>query len=108
MLQNFPRRSVELPGVSLSTAAIGPAAAQRELILIMTETPEGLTASFTYRADRFEPATIARLLELYERLLAAVAEDPAIPLSRLLAGEAQPSWRRADSGLTLEARRAGR
>jgi amino acid adenylation domain-containing protein len=87
VLQNFPRQSLELPGVSLRTMAIGAPVAQRELILVLTETPDGLIASCTYRADLFEPATVAGLLERYEDLLTAAAEDPGIRLAQLVAGE---------------------
>jgi aspartate racemase len=54
-----------------------------DLSLIMTETDEGLLASFEYATDLFDGVTIERMLGHLETLLEAVAADPQVRLSEL-------------------------
>jgi amino acid adenylation domain-containing protein len=57
--------------------------AKLDLSLIMTETDEGLLASFEYATDLFDDATIDRMLGHLETLLEAVVADPELRLSEL-------------------------
>ena len=51
------------------------------LVLIATETPEGLLGSFNYNTDLFDPQTIERLIVHFSRLLDAIVAHPARPLA---------------------------
>ncbi|MFF4339991.1 amino acid adenylation domain-containing protein [Kitasatospora sp. NPDC001540] len=54
-----------------------------DLELYLRHTDEGLHGYFTYSSDLFEPGTIARLAELFERLLRQIVRHPELPLSQL-------------------------
>ncbi|GAA2097029.1 hypothetical protein GCM10009759_26790 [Kitasatospora saccharophila] len=54
-----------------------------DLELYLRHTDEGLHGYFTYSSDLFEPGTIARLAELFGRLLRQVVRHPELPLSQL-------------------------
>src|SRR4028118_1932687 len=54
-----------------------------ELVVNLFEQPDGLRAVFTYDADLFEGATIARLCDRFGALLDAWTGDPESPLSDL-------------------------
>ncbi len=81
---------VEVPGLRiepLAMSAISAAAAKLDLILDLSETRDGLAATWDYRSRRFEPATIARWARGYANLLGAMAEASADIAPRLSALE---------------------
>ncbi|MCP4659472.1 MAG: amino acid adenylation domain-containing protein, partial [bacterium] len=83
-LQNAPRETLDLPGLSLSpvgTEAGG--AAKFELTLSLEESAAGIVGGIEYNADLFDDSTMARLLAHFERLLEGAVEDPARRLSGL-------------------------
>jgi len=57
--------------------------AKLDLSLIMSETDEGLLASFEYATDLFDGETIERMLGHLETLLEAVVAEPQLRLSEL-------------------------
>ena len=66
---------VEAPGLRfepLAMSAISAAAAKLDLILELSDTANGLAASWDYRSRRFEPATVVRWARGYANLLAAM------------------------------------
>ncbi|HQY71861.1 MAG TPA: condensation domain-containing protein, partial [Pseudomonadales bacterium] len=75
-LQNAPMGPLELPGLTLNPVDVGVAAAQFDLSLLAEETPEGLTASFTYATDLFDATTIARMGAHWRALLEAMVAEP--------------------------------
>jgi len=84
-LQNAPRRTLQLPGLSLSPVTVNDGAAQFDLTLMVRETDEGLTGMFSYATDLFDGATIARMAAHWHSLLEAMAGMPecrveALPL----------------------------
>ncbi|MGH8549116.1 MAG: non-ribosomal peptide synthetase, partial [Methylococcales bacterium] len=83
VLQNAPVRSLELPGISLSPMEIETQTAKFDLTLGMTETPEGLSASWEYNADLFDEATVKRMAAHFEVLLTGLLADPDRRLSEL-------------------------
>jgi amino acid adenylation domain-containing protein len=83
VLQNTPAQTPRLPGLELRALEIEDAAARFDLTLEMTETDEGLRGEFTYNADLFEAATVARMSEHFANLLRAVASGPGERISRL-------------------------
>jgi amino acid adenylation domain-containing protein len=83
VLQNVTIGALKLPGLQLSPVPIQDTAAKFDLTLTLTETPEGLKGEISYATDLFDSDTIARLADQFERLLEAVASDPAQDLATL-------------------------
>jgi len=83
VLQNSPVPALKLPGVTLTISELDIGEARNDLKLDLTETPEGIKGFFEYKTDLFEPATIARMAELFQLLLNRVVEQPDIPLDAL-------------------------
>jgi amino acid adenylation domain-containing protein len=72
----------ELPGLTCKPYPLTGQAAQFELTLHTTENAHGAVhARFTYAAELFEPATIARLAKHYEAMLCALAAQPEIAIA---------------------------
>ncbi|MBV9791331.1 MAG: amino acid adenylation domain-containing protein, partial [Chloroflexi bacterium] len=85
ILQNTPRSTIALPGLTFETMGAENHTAKFDLTLIMIETPEGLRGIFEYRTDLFADETITRLIEYFQTLLAAIVSTPeqaigALPL----------------------------
>ncbi|MEO6738974.1 MAG: condensation domain-containing protein, partial [Chthoniobacteraceae bacterium] len=57
--------------------------AKFDLTLFVEETRDGMRAMMEYSTDQFDAATVERMLESLELLLAGIATDPGTPLSRL-------------------------
>jgi non-ribosomal peptide synthetase component F len=69
--------------VTLTLSELDIGEARNDLKLDLTETPEGIKGFFEYKTDLFEPATIARMAELFQLLLNRVVEQPGIQLTVL-------------------------
>ncbi|WP_394849182.1 amino acid adenylation domain-containing protein [Pendulispora brunnea] len=54
-----------------------------DLAISLAETPGGIGAAIEYSLDRFEPETIRRLWDHYERLLASALLEPDRPIVQL-------------------------
>nr|QEO74556.1 AMP-dependent synthetase and ligase [uncultured bacterium] len=79
-----------LPGLTLSFPAFDFATSQFDLILDMSEGPEGLAGALYYNRDLFDPETISLMVEHLSNLLEGAAANPAQHLSSLpLMGEAE-------------------
>jgi len=83
VLRNAPNESVRLPGLTLSPVEVDSGTAHFDLILHMADAPDGLTGTWTYNTDIFEPPTITRMLEHFEILLGGAVADPEQRLSDL-------------------------
>ncbi len=84
VLQNAPRETLQLPGLSLSPQRMEEATtAKFDLLLSVVEGAAGLGVGLGYDADLFEPSTIDRMLGHYEALLRAAVRDPGARLSEL-------------------------
>ncbi|MGK8553745.1 non-ribosomal peptide synthase/polyketide synthase [Nocardia gipuzkoensis] len=80
--QNIQAPSLELPGLTASAVELGGAQAKFDLQLTVVprqddDAAAGLSAMFTYATDLFDESTIAEFAGRLQRLLAAVATDPA-------------------------------
>lgn len=78
--QASPRRETEGPR---PPAAPVSGTSKFDLTLNVTETTEGLMATFEYSTDLFDHATITRMIGHLQTLLTAVAEEPDRRLSAL-------------------------
>ena len=76
VLQNTPKETLELPGVSLSSLTQETTSAKFDLTLFMTETETGLVGFWEYNTDLFESKTIERMTAHLENLLTAIVNNP--------------------------------
>ncbi|HVG46054.1 MAG TPA: condensation domain-containing protein, partial [Longimicrobium sp.] len=83
VLQNYPARGAELPGLTVRAVEAEARTTKFDLTLFAAETEGGLQAAFEYSADLFEAGTVRRMLSHFRTLLEAVVADPALPLSHL-------------------------
>src|SRR5262249_54541277 len=83
VLQNAPRETLKLTGVTLSAIGSESTSAKFDLTLAMTEASGDVSCTLQYRTDLFEAETISRLLDHYQNLLTAIVADPDPRLSRL-------------------------
>ena len=65
--------------------------AQFDLTLSVAETEGGLAASLEYNADLFEPWTVERLADGFQRLVEAITSDPSKRISDLSPSAAENS-----------------
>ncbi|PSB01757.1 non-ribosomal peptide synthetase [Merismopedia glauca] len=81
--QNVPSTEWELPGLTISSVDFPTTTAQFDLTLNVAELEEGLRATFEYSTDLFDEATINRILEHFQILLAGIVAHPAARISEL-------------------------
>jgi amino acid adenylation domain-containing protein len=89
-LHNVPREEPRLPGLEVARLDLDTGAAQFDLVSALAETPEtaetgggGVQGSLAYRTALFEEATVRRLADHYQALLAALAAEPDRPVAGL-------------------------
>ena len=75
-LQNAPLGPLDLPGVTLETVPVDTGTAKFELTLALAEEGGGLAGGIEYAADLFDEATVRRLWDRFERLLAGAVDAP--------------------------------
>lgn len=83
VLQNGTSERFELPGVTLQPVEITQVAAKFDLTLNVAELGAGLALTVEYNTDLFDGATMARMLDHFVRLLAAVAQAPGTTVAAL-------------------------
>jgi natural product biosynthesis luciferase-like monooxygenase protein/amino acid adenylation domain-containing protein/non-ribosomal peptide synthase protein (TIGR01720 family) len=88
ILHNRFEPHLELPGLRMSLVEVqdGPAqfgAVLSSLSISMGEGDEGFSGTLDYAVERFEPATMERLMAHWDALLAAAVADPEQRLSAL-------------------------
>ena len=81
--KNAPMANLALPDLSLNSFQLQDGTAVWDLSFYLTDAEHGLTGLVRYNTDIFEPATIARMWQRYETLLAFAIEDPSRRLSAL-------------------------
>lgn len=82
-LQNHPRGALVLPGQQVQPVTLPASLSKFDLTLTLTETADGLDVVWEYASDLFEPATVQRMHQHFQRLLIAVLQDPAQPVMQL-------------------------
>ncbi len=82
-LQNAPRASSRMNGLSLSFLKADTGTAPFDLVVTLAEEGERLTGLLEYSTDLFDASTMQRLVEHYRSLLESAAQEPDSPLSRL-------------------------
>jgi len=100
--------TLEFSGLTFESMTLEQWVAQFDLSLAASEANGGTSLGLQYNTDLFEPATAARFLEHYARLLADLAESPEVPVSRLrlLSPEEESrtlhAWNATDKPLTSD------
>ncbi|NUT52609.1 MAG: amino acid adenylation domain-containing protein, partial [Saccharothrix sp.] len=83
VLQNAPEPDLDLPGLHLDLVDLGEGPAKFDLSFDLGETEAGLEGTIQFATDLFDRATAEALGARLTRVLRAVAEDPATPVSAL-------------------------
>jgi amino acid adenylation domain-containing protein len=83
LLQNGRMDTWELAGLSITPQEVDTGTTHFDLTLHISDTGQGLIATFAYNADLFDAATIDRMLLHYEKLLEGVCESPGRRLSQI-------------------------
>ncbi len=82
-LQNVPLAAMALPDLRLEPVTVEKGIAQFDMLLMMSETPDGISAAWEYNSDLFDRATIARMAGHLQTLLAAAVAAPEQPVTAL-------------------------
>ncbi|MCF4968894.1 non-ribosomal peptide synthetase [Nostoc sp. CMAA1605] len=76
VLENFSLETLELPGISLTPEIIDRGTSKFDLSVSAWQTKKGLKGFWEYNSDLFAPDTIARMIDHFQTLLAAIVKDP--------------------------------
>jgi aspartate racemase len=71
-LQNAPRTAAQFNDLAVTRVAVDTHTAKFDLMLLMTETADGLSGWLEYSAELFDAATIERLQQHFENLLTSI------------------------------------
>ncbi|MDP2320787.1 MAG: amino acid adenylation domain-containing protein [Acidobacteriota bacterium] len=82
-LQNFASGPQGLPGLDVEGIQVECMHTRYDLMLLLTETPEGLSGNMIYNSDLFDQATIARMMLHLERMLEGMCQAPEASLASL-------------------------
>jgi amino acid adenylation domain-containing protein len=82
-LQNIPRPSLELVGLTMTPLEVHSGTAMFDLSLFMAEREQGLVATFEYNTALFDASTIIRMTGHFQNLLEAVIAYPEQRISDL-------------------------
>ncbi|WP_031086199.1 non-ribosomal peptide synthetase [Streptomyces sp. NRRL WC-3549] len=77
------RREVTLGALEVSPVDVELSFTKFDLTLDLREAPDGLIGTVEYNRDLYDRETVRRFIGHYTRLLTSVADDPALPVSRL-------------------------
>ncbi|HEY9856592.1 MAG TPA: amino acid adenylation domain-containing protein, partial [Stenomitos sp.] len=76
VLQNNPRGTLQLPGVSLEMLASDSQTSKFDLTLSLSESPDALAGSIEYATDLFDASTIERMVGHFQNLLESILANP--------------------------------
>ena len=94
VLQNAPRKSLELAKLGVEYLPIQSTTAKFDLTLTMQESQDGLETWLEYDTDLFESSTIRRMLGHLTSLVEGIAATPELKISKLpmLSREERREW----------------
>lgn len=75
-LQNVPMQALELSGLSINHRLEHNGTAKFDLFLELFETPDGISGWFEYSTDLFDAATVSRIGEHFQTLVAGIVTNP--------------------------------
>ncbi len=82
-LQNAPTSPWELPGLRVEEMPLGLDSVRFDLEIHLWDLPEGLEGVCCYNKDLFDGATIVRMMQHFQTLLAAIVANPQQPVALL-------------------------
>ncbi|HEY0733696.1 MAG TPA: amino acid adenylation domain-containing protein [Herpetosiphonaceae bacterium] len=82
-LQNAPLPSAEIPELEITALDIATETAQVDLLLLVTETDQGLQAVLNYNTDLFAAATIRHMAQRFLTLLESICAMSSRPITTL-------------------------
>ncbi|MET0645777.1 MAG: amino acid adenylation domain-containing protein [Pyrinomonadaceae bacterium] len=86
--QNTPGPRMQMEGVSLPSGVPPSADTKFDLEVHLWDGPGGVTGAFVYSPELFEPSTVERMAQRFQRLLEEALAEPDAPLSHIsLVGE---------------------
>ena len=85
--QNTPVEGVEVTGVTADFVDFGHVTARADLMLILSETNQGLFGVLEYNTDLFDASTAARIVKHFEALLEDVVAHPDKDLKSISFGQ---------------------
>ncbi len=80
---NTPHEPIELPELSIELLEVELETTRLDLVLALSDGPNGIRGSFQYHTDLFNASTISRMAEQYELLLRLIVDQPEANLSVL-------------------------
>jgi amino acid adenylation domain-containing protein len=83
VLQNTPLDMFELPGLTLSPVRFKSDSSAFDMLISLSERPDGIEGRLVYSEELFKHATIERLLSRYGDLLESIVANPEERLSGL-------------------------
>ncbi|HEU5379926.1 MAG TPA: amino acid adenylation domain-containing protein [Ktedonobacteraceae bacterium] len=83
VLQNAPKNTLTLPGLSLQPLIAETRTAKFDLTLYVLNSQQEMFLETEYNSDLFEEATMQRMLSHLEVMLEAIATDPDQPLASI-------------------------
>ncbi|MDD5272275.1 MAG: amino acid adenylation domain-containing protein [Methylovulum sp.] len=83
VLQPPPVLNPPWPGLAMEPLAVAHHFAKFDLIVSLTEYPDGLAGEVEYSADLFDAATIVRMVGHFQTLLAAIVRQPETAIAEL-------------------------
>ncbi|KJH70638.1 non-ribosomal peptide synthetase [Aliterella atlantica] len=83
VMDNVPTANLELPGLTLLPLETNHETAKFDLALFVTEIDREIAATFCYKADLFDAATIARMAEHFQAILHSIVAHPDIRINNL-------------------------
>lgn len=88
-LQNLPETTVQLPGLTNELQPVHSGTAKYDLSLFTTETADGITCTWEYNTDLFDPPTIQQMSASFKTLLMSILAAPQQPVMTLPLLDAQ-------------------
>lgn len=82
-VQNTPKKTLELTGLTLTPLVVDGQTSLLDLTLTMSDGEDGLKGTVEYSTDLFDEPTISRMMGHYQTLLEGIATKPEQRLSEL-------------------------
>jgi non-ribosomal peptide synthetase component F/alpha-ketoglutarate-dependent taurine dioxygenase/acyl carrier protein len=83
VLQNTPKSSLELPGITFKVLEVESKTARFDLSLLLAETKQGIEGKWQYNADLFTADTITRLTNHWQTLINSIISQPQSRINSL-------------------------
>ncbi|ARV58502.1 non-ribosomal peptide synthetase [Nostocales cyanobacterium HT-58-2] len=83
VMENTPRQTLELPGLTLTPFNLDNVTSRFDLTLSITETEQGLQGEWKYNTDLFDAATISRMSGHFQTLLEGIVTNPEQHINEL-------------------------